>query len=465
MGKQNSRRAAIYLRISLDPTGDGLAVERQRQDCERIVKERGWKVVETYVDESKSAYSKNVKRKEYDRMVYDFKAGKFDALVVWDLDRLTRQPRQLEDWIDAAEESGLILVTANGEADLSTDGGRLYARVKVSVARGESERKGRRQQRAAQQRAEMGRPPKGIRLTGYDLNGKTIKSEAKIVKQVFARFLAGEALYSIAKWLDGKEVPTRRGGSWSSSSVRTMLTNPRYAGLSTYAPNPKQKGKRERGVVGRGTWEALVSENDFALVQSKLMDPRRKTNRVGTDRKHLGSGIYMCDACGIPVRSWSGARYSCRKCGLTRAMAQVDVAVEIVVRERLADPRLLDALTPASSEELASLRKEAAKLSARQRRVESDYDQGIINGVRYRSAMDQVEASIAENLRKQSTLAGVSALTSTLASKDPVAAFDKGSLSLRRALVDALIEVRLKRAPRGRRTWDPDLIVMSPKRS
>ncbi|WP_267888213.1 recombinase family protein [Mycobacterium ostraviense] len=49
----------------------------------------------------------------------------FDALVVWDLDRLTSQPRQLEDWIDAAEGRGLALITTNGEADLTTDGGRM----------------------------------------------------------------------------------------------------------------------------------------------------------------------------------------------------------------------------------------------------------------------------------------------------------------------------------------------------
>ncbi|MGB8960824.1 MAG: recombinase family protein, partial [Pseudonocardiaceae bacterium] len=46
---------AIYLRISLDPTGEGLAVERQRQDCKRIARQRGWTVAQTYVDNSISA--------------------------------------------------------------------------------------------------------------------------------------------------------------------------------------------------------------------------------------------------------------------------------------------------------------------------------------------------------------------------------------------------------------------------
>jgi DNA invertase Pin-like site-specific DNA recombinase len=91
-------------------------------------------------------------------MVEDFKAGRFNALVTWDLDRLTRQSRQLDDWIDAAESQGLRLVTANGEADLQTDGGRMYARIKAAVARAEMERKGARQSRAHLQRAAKGRP-------------------------------------------------------------------------------------------------------------------------------------------------------------------------------------------------------------------------------------------------------------------------------------------------------------------
>lgn len=118
------RRAAIYLRISQDREMDGLAIDRQREQCEALAQFKRWDVVETYVDQSKSATDRTKNRPDYDRMVTDYKAGAFDAIICYDLDRLTRQPRQLEDWIDAAELRGLALVTASGDADLSTDGGR-----------------------------------------------------------------------------------------------------------------------------------------------------------------------------------------------------------------------------------------------------------------------------------------------------------------------------------------------------
>jgi DNA invertase Pin-like site-specific DNA recombinase len=167
-------RHAIYLRVSLDATGEQLAVQRQRADCQRIAKQRGWKVISEFVDNCISASDKRKARPGYDQLVAAYEVGEFDALVCWDLlDRLTRQPRQLEDWVDAAQERGLLLVTANGEADLSTDGGRMFARVKATVARGEMiERKAERQRSAALQRAERGKPPLGVRLTGYSPAGE-----------------------------------------------------------------------------------------------------------------------------------------------------------------------------------------------------------------------------------------------------------------------------------------------------
>ncbi|MEV7046601.1 recombinase family protein [Amycolatopsis sp. NPDC051061] len=112
------------------------SVQRQRADCLQIADQRGWHVIGEFVDNSVSASDRHKSRPEYDQLAAAYEAGEFDALVCWDLDRLTRQPRQLEDWIDAAQERGLLLVTANGEADLSTDGGRMFARIKATVAHG-----------------------------------------------------------------------------------------------------------------------------------------------------------------------------------------------------------------------------------------------------------------------------------------------------------------------------------------
>jgi site-specific DNA recombinase len=97
-------RYATYLRISIDRTGEELAVERQREDCERIAQEHGWKLVGEYVDNSIIASDRRKTRPGYNELMAAYGADMFDALVCWDLDRLTRQPRELEDWIDAATD-------------------------------------------------------------------------------------------------------------------------------------------------------------------------------------------------------------------------------------------------------------------------------------------------------------------------------------------------------------------------
>ena len=81
MRRDFPRRAAVYLRVSLDATGEHLAVDRQRADCLRIIRERGWTLTQEYVDNSVSASKRTVRRPAYDRMVQDYDAGLFDALV------------------------------------------------------------------------------------------------------------------------------------------------------------------------------------------------------------------------------------------------------------------------------------------------------------------------------------------------------------------------------------------------
>lgn len=441
-------RAAVYLRVSLDVTGEQLAVSRQREDCLRIAAERGWTVVEQYVDNSVSASDKAKRRPAYERMVEDYKSGRFDALVCWDLDRLTRQPRQLEDWIDAAEERGLLLTTANGEADLTTDAGRLFARIKASVARAEVDRKTARQRRAAQQRADNGRPPLGVRLTGYTSSGEVVPAEAAVVRDVFSRFVAGDSLRGIAAWLERNGVETRRGGRWSPSSVRGILTNPRYAGRAIY-----------RGAVtGKaGGWPAIIDEPTFDVAQARLTDPRRVTNREGTDRKHLGSGLFLCGVCDRPVRSHSGARYRCPAGHITRLQDSINDLVLSVLRGRLARPDVADLLSAPDDGRLRELDAEAQGLRARLEQIENDYDAGHIDGRRYATATDKVRADLTRVETARVRAAGASSAAGILTAPDPVAAFDGAPLGAQRAALSALLTVRLLPARRGHK-FDPETV-------
>lgn len=444
-------RAAVYLRQSLDATGEGLAIERQRAGCLKIAAERGWTVVAEYVDNSISASGKR-KRPGYDALRLAYAAGEFAALICYDLDRLTRQPRQLEDWIDAATERGLRLVTANGEADLATDAGRLFARIKASVARAEIERKSARQRSAAFQRSELGRPPLGVRLTGYTAAGEVVEAEAATVREVFRRFAAGESLKGLATWLNETAAPTRHGGRWIASTVQGILRNPRYAGRAVY--QGAETGKA-------GGWPALVEPEVFDAVADRLADPRRVTNRMGTDRKHLGAGLFRCAVCDRACSSFSGQRYRCPEAHVTRARPDIDTFVVAAVRARLGRADLASLLPRADSEEVARLTAEVTRLERRVQRIQADYDAELIDGLRYKVATEKVSAELSAARSARARLTTPGAASGVLSAADPVAEFDGAPLMIRRAVIEALCVVRLSSAPRGRRTFDPWTLARS----
>ncbi|MHB0828956.1 MAG: recombinase family protein [Schaalia turicensis] len=137
--------------------------------------------METYTDQSVSTSDHIKKRPSYLRMAQDYKAGLLDAIICYGLDLLTRRPLELEDWIDRAKLRGVLLVTSNGDADLSSDGGRMCERIKAAVARAEVERKRVATISCTRATNATGRSPKSVRPMGYTTSGELIPCEAEAV--------------------------------------------------------------------------------------------------------------------------------------------------------------------------------------------------------------------------------------------------------------------------------------------
>jgi len=519
---QHAIRVAIYLRVSLDPELDGLTIDRHRDACQQIAQQRGWIVSETYVDQSISATDKLKVRPSYDRMVEDYANGAFEAIICWDLDRLTRQPRQLEDWIEAAEERGLLLVTANGEADLSTDGGRMYARIKAAVARAEVERKGARQSAAQAQRAAQGRAPKGMRPLGYATSGAVIPHEAAAVQAIYDAFTRGSSIRAITAALSGTrddatpaDVPAlprhnrtialerneRRAtenqslppqkqkrirdvpsdGPWPPSTVLGILRNPRYAGFSTYTPKDlpasSEGGSKRRSWRAailrddannpvRGQWEPIIAEGAWWEVQSKLDDPERISNRSGTDRKHLGSGLYRCglidpetqEACGLPVRTHSG-RYRCAG-HIMRSHGPVDKFVLHAIIHRLSMGEFAGILTHDESPRLQEIDAAIEQHRGRLARAQNDYDSELIEARDLKRIRTREESAIAALTAERSQLQAGNTVGAVLTAPDPAQTFIEADLATRRAVIDWFVTVHLLPHPRGRKAFDESTVQL-----
>ena len=181
-----------------------------------------------------------------------------------------------------------------------------------------------------------------------------------------------------------------------------------------------------------------------------MCDPARKTNRVGTDRKYIGTSLFVCDACGEPVKPQCRmARKSLCSGHLTRDHKHVDRYVIEVIAERLAQPHVSKLLAPVG-DEMKPVVAESKKLRARLEKIDNEYDEGIIDGPRWRSAKEKVAAQLRDVDKKLAAGLGGAALGAVAGAADPAQAFRDASLMAKRSVIDALCTVRLRRATKGR---------------
>ncbi|HEV7450260.1 MAG TPA: recombinase family protein [Pseudonocardiaceae bacterium] len=106
-------RAVVYTRQSLDRSGDGLTVARQREDCLKLCRDRGWTVVQAVTDNDISAFS-GKPRPGFAQVLGMVDDRAIDVVVVWAVDRLVRKLADLEDVIERCERAGVRLATVSG---------------------------------------------------------------------------------------------------------------------------------------------------------------------------------------------------------------------------------------------------------------------------------------------------------------------------------------------------------------
>lgn len=390
-------RAVVYTRVSRDDTGKGASNARQREDCEKLADLRGWQVVEVCEDISISAYS-GKRRPGWERVLELTRSGQVECVVAWHIDRMTRSMVELERLIVLSESHGVGIATVTGDIDLTTDVGRMVARILAAVARAEVERKGARQRRANLQRASEGIPWRsGWRAFGYEIDGTIVPSEAELVRDSAERVLNGESLRSIARhWQElGVSTPRNDLGAhgWTPRGVKLVLLNPRTCGLMRY------KGE----VIGRGAWEAIITEETHTLLVAKLTDPARLLRNESNGRapQNLLTGLARCAVCGGTVDAGSGykgaAIYQCKSYHVSTPRGAADELVRTAIAATVALVRP-GMIVPIPA------RGVPADLDAETRRLNDRLDSLAKSFAREAITIEQLEAASASIREQQAEL-------------------------------------------------------------
>lgn len=345
-----------YERISDDQedveTGDrGAGVERQREAiellCASVSHERQtWQIKGHHVDNDISAF-KDVVRPEFERLLADLEDGVIDGIVVYDLDRLARRPRDLErviDVYDAASKAGrrLVFRTVHDAIDLSSPDGITLARVMVAFANKASRDTSRRVAAKHRATALTGRPVSGTRPFGWDwvraevrlADGRVLPKvtepgrkgnqavnefEANVIRRAAEDLLAGVALNTIVKDLNKRQVKTSRGNAWSAATLKQMLLAPRLAGYRVHQGEILVDPKTTEFV--RGQWDPILDEGVWTSLEELLLAEGRTgaERRSEAHREYFLSGLLRCSECQGPLhgnaRSEKHFYYACKARG------------------------------------------------------------------------------------------------------------------------------------------------------
>lgn len=357
----HARRAIIYARISLDQSGEGVGVERQRTECLSLVTSKGWELAGVYADNSISAYDGSV-RPEFERALAALQSGEADTLVVWHLDRAARRPADLERLLTIP---GLLIEPVTGTPIQQTDASAaLTAYLLTSVSQYESQHKAERVRAAARHRALSGKLPG--KIWGYNDDGSATEEAKAAIPAAFDAFLRTQNL------AESHRVFSRHAPSAARSrgAHRVRLQQAAYAGIVTY------RGAEHPDVEPQ--WEPVIPESTFRRVQAILSRPTRKLTSHRRGIVHaLGTGVYVCGQCGDWMMA-SGMNtgkhgtnrpvYRCRSNKhLNRDRFGLDVGVMVALLGRLELANMDEALLPRSGwDEPAA----ADLLADRERRTE-----------------------------------------------------------------------------------------------
>lgn len=457
-------RAAIYCRISSDPTGRSLGVTRQRDDCARLIADRGWTLAGVYVDNDVSAYS-GKPRPQYDALVGMVTAEAVDVVVAWHPDRLHRSPIELEHFIDSITAHGVTVETVQaGQWDLSTPSGRLVARNLGGIARYESEHKSERVRRALAQNAvngkRHGRVPYGWsheydQQTGERRDVLDLDA-ASVVRQIAKDIIAGTSVREVTARLNANGTPSPRGGPWHKNMVRALVLRERNAGLRVH------RGE----IVGEGDWPAILDRATWEQVRAVLRDPARRTS-TGTAAAHLLSGIARCGKCDAPIRAGKVGGVVAYRCSasscVSRSKADVDHFVTEVVVGRLAQLDETMFVDPARRPEVRKALAEATELRARLDLAADDYADGKIDARQLERITSRLRPRIAAAEAASRTVDDGAVLTNVAGVPIDIVRERWAALPLsrRRAIVDMLVRVRILPTARRDRVFDPTAVEIT----
>lgn len=332
------RRAVIYARYSAGPNQTDVSIEGQEKICRGYIERQGDVFLRMYADRHISG--RTDRRPRFQDMIDDAKGGGFDVVVVYSLDRFSRDKYDSAIYKKVLREHGVVVESAS-ESIPDGPEGILFEGMLEAMAEYYSAELSKKIRRGMDVKASKALSTGGPTPFGYVLkNGVYEKDEkaAPHVAAVFEKYAAGATFAECARYLNALGFTTSKGGPFASGAIKTILSNKKYAGYYVY-----------NGTEIEGGMPALISEDLFFKVNRKM-----KENKPHRPRGAFAlTGKLICSSCGSYMTGTSGTSktgkahyyYKCKtKDRQPVPRDAIEGAVADAVRDLLGAPESLDPL-------------------------------------------------------------------------------------------------------------------------
>lgn len=340
--------AAIYSRKSKF-TGKGESIENQVQLCKEYAEKLNISEFEIYEDEGFSGG--NVDRPEFQKLLKDAREKKFDVLICYRLDRISRNIADFSTLIDELQELGIDFVSIREQFDTSTPMGRAMMYIASVFAQLERETIAERIRDNMLELSKSGRWLGGQAPLGYESEAisyfdnefkernmyklSPVENELNLVKLIYGKYLEFKSLRKVNQWLLEHKHKTKLGAEWNVRSVSDLLQKSTYVKATdevfeylrekgiTCIGNPdgkhgiltynKKKGKKqyrdtEEWIAAVAKHDGIIDADKWLEIQETLKSNKTKAPRLGKTHNALLTGLLRCGKCGSNMTVIHGSK-------------------------------------------------------------------------------------------------------------------------------------------------------------
>lgn len=315
-------RVGIYIRVSTDEQArEGFSIEAQRRILNAWAIVKGAEQVIEYVDDGYSA--KNLSRPAVQQLIDACSRRLIDTIIVWKLDRLTRNLRDLLMLFeDVFHANGISFVSSTESIDTSTPSGRLMLNILGAFAQNERENTALRTSTVMLELSKHGRhlggrPPYGYTVTP-DMHYAIDPREAEAVRMIFEMKLAGNSYDDIIHALTAAGHLSRSGAPFSRNTIYDMLRNEKYTGTYIYnRAQPADKDGRRNNRSSKSDdlitripngMPTIISYEKWKAVQSMSLEGKALGGKNSAKHIYLLSGLVRCGRCGKTMNIANGGK-------------------------------------------------------------------------------------------------------------------------------------------------------------